>query len=147
MIHLSQQRLVLMAAALLCAACTEKKSESAPANDQPAALEAKVEAAADVITPEVRAEAEEIFSSRCMPCHGPKGGGDGPASAGLTPPPANFQKAEWQKTVTDEHIEKIIQYGGVAVGKSPAMPPNPDLADKPVVKGLREHIRNLSNTP
>jgi hypothetical protein len=46
--------------------------------------------------------------------------------------------------VSDEHLERIITYGGGAVGRSPAMPPNPDLADKPVVKGLRQHIRTLA---
>ncbi len=91
-----------------------------------------------------RAEAQEIFATRCTPCHGATGGGDGPASAGLTPPPRNFHDKAWQSTVTDEHIEQIIQYGGAAVGKSPAMPSNPDLTSKPeVVAALREHIRSL----
>jgi len=79
-----------------------------------------------------------------MTCHGPQGHGDGPASAGLTPKPRNFSDQTWQTAVTNAHIENIIQYGGVAVGKSPAMPPNPDLVAKPaVVKALRAHVRNL----
>jgi mono/diheme cytochrome c family protein len=78
-------------------------------------------------------------------CHGPNGAGDGPASAGLVPPPRNFQDAAWQKSVTDEHIEKIVQYGGAAVNKSPAMPANPDLMSKPaVVAALRAHVRALA---
>ncbi|MCY1016532.1 c-type cytochrome [Pyxidicoccus sp. MSG2] len=101
-------------------------------------------ASAPALTPAVRQEAEEVFNSRCAVCHGPRGGGDGAASAGLTPPPRNFQDKAWQAAVSDEHIEKIIAYGGGAVGRSPAMPPNPDLADKPVVRGLREHIRGLA---
>lgn len=115
-----------VAGALVSAGCSDKKE----APSDPAAA--------------VQKEAEEIFNSRCTPCHGPKGAGDGPASAGLTPPPRNFQDKAWQAQVTDEHIEKIITYGGAAVGKSPAMPPNPDLADKPVVKGLRQHLRGLA---
>lgn len=118
-------------------ACTEKAAP--PADSAPA-----VAAAAPALTPAVRKEAEEIFNSRCTVCHGPRGGGDGPASAGLTPRPRNFQDKAWQSAVSDEHIEKIIAYGGGAVGRSPAMPPNPDLADKPVVAGLREHIRGLA---
>lgn len=138
--------LAVFVGALVAAGCNEKP-RAEPATDKAAAVEAKLEApAAEALTEEVRAEAKETFSSRCTPCHGPSGAGDGPASAGLTPPPANFTKDEWQKSVTDEHIEKIISYGGTAVGKSPAMPPNPDLADKPVVKGLREHIRSLSTS-
>jgi hypothetical protein len=82
---------------------------------------------------------------RCTPCHGPEGRGDGPASASLNPHPRNFHDVDWQKQATDEHIEKIIQYGGAAVGKSPAMPANPDLTDKPqVVAALKNHIRSLA---
>jgi mono/diheme cytochrome c family protein len=91
-----------------------------------------------------RAAAAEIFSTRCMPCHGASGMGDGPASAGLTPRPRNFHDVDWQSSVSDTHIEQIIQYGGAAVGKSPAMPSNPDLSSKPeLVTALREHVRDL----
>lgn len=96
------------------------------------------------ITAEARTEATQIFGLRCTPCHGPTGGGDGPASASLSPRPRNFHDAAWQSSVTDEHIERIIQYGGAAVGKSPAMPANPDLAERAaVVAALREHVRSL----
>ncbi len=96
------------------------------------------------ITPAARGEATTIFATRCTPCHGAGGRGDGPASAGLTPKPRNFTDPKWQGGVTDEHLEKIIQYGGSAVGKSPAMPSNPDLMSKPeVVSALRAHVRSL----
>jgi mono/diheme cytochrome c family protein len=89
-------------------------------------------------------EAEQIFETRCVTCHGPRGEGNGPASAGLTPPPRNFTDPTWQTSVTDDHIEKIIKFGGAAVGKSPAMPANPDLMAKAeVVAALRAHIREL----
>lgn len=91
-------------------------------------------------------EAQGIFTTRCVTCHGAEGAGDGAASAGLNPRPRNFQDDDWQSSVTDEHIERIIQYGGAAVGKSPAMPANPDLTGKPeVVSALREHIRSLDD--
>lgn len=89
------------------------------------------------------AKAVEIFSQRCVPCHGATGQGDGVASKGLTPPPRNFGDPAWQASVTDEHIEKIIRYGGAAVGKAPAMPPNPDLTDPAVLAALRAHVRSL----
>jgi mono/diheme cytochrome c family protein len=92
-----------------------------------------------------RAEARQIFEARCATCHGPQGAGNGPASAGLAPPPRNFQDPVWQKSVSDAHIEKIVLLGGAAVGKSALMPSNPDLAGKPeVVAGLREHVRGLA---
>jgi hypothetical protein len=93
---------------------------------------------------EATAEAQQIFATRCTPCHGESGGGDGPASAALTPKPRNFHDKTWQGSVPDEHIEKIIAYGGAAVGKSAAMPPNPDLADKHEVLGaLRARVRGF----
>ena len=94
--------------------------------------------------PAAKAEAEKIFQQRCVTCHGEKGQGNGPGSAALTPKPRNFLDPTWQRMTKDEHIEKIIVGGGAAVGKSPAMPGNPDLASKPeVVKALRAHIRQL----
>ena len=67
------------------------------------------------------------------------------AAAALTPRPRNFHDATWQTSVTDEHIEKIIQYGGAAVNKSAAMPSNPDLVVKPAtVTALRAHVRQLA---
>lgn len=89
-----------------------------------------------------RVQASNIFDTRCVPCHGSTGSGDGPASASLNPKPRMFKDKSWQGSVTNEHIEKIIQYGGAAVGKSAAMPANPDLQAKPlVVKALVARIR------
>lgn len=90
-------------------------------------------------------EAEQIFVSRCVTCHGERGGGDGPGSASLDPKPRNFGDPSWQASVDDAHIEKIIKFGGTAVGKSPAMVGNPDLTAKDdVVRALRAHVRSLS---
>jgi mono/diheme cytochrome c family protein len=121
---------VLLLAAIACS----NAPEGAAAANRPA------------ISEPARAEAKQIFSTRCTACHGPEGRGNGPASAGLTPKPANFHDLTWQGGVKDQHIEQIIQFGGAAVGKSPAMPGNPDLTGKPeVVAALREHIRSLAN--
>ena len=91
-------------------------------------------------------EAQQLFTTRCSTCHGARGAGDGPASAGLTPKPRNFQDKGWQSSITDGQIEKAILEGGLATGKSPAMPPNPDLNEKKdVVRALRAQIRGLAN--
>lgn len=115
-----------------------------PEGEAPAARSSAEEPASGGISEAAREEAERIFSTRCTTCHGPEGRGDGPASQGLDPQPRNFHRAEWQESVTDEHIEQIIMYGGAAVGKSAAMPANPDLTGRPeVVEALRAHIRGL----
>jgi mono/diheme cytochrome c family protein len=132
-------------AACLMAACSESSPD--PGATRPAGTPAAPAAAASPAVPaaDATAEATRLFSERCTTCHGPEGAGDGPASAGLTPPPRNFRDPTWQQSVSDQHIEQIIQYGGAAVGKSPAMPANPDLMSKPdVVAALRAHIRELA---
>lgn len=140
--------------------CAEKKADVPAAAAAPAAP-----ASAPVVTPAAApvapaatasvaaapaaaadpvAEAENIFKTRCATCHGALGKGDGLAAAALNPKPRTFTDKEWQKSVTDEHIEKIILLGGAAVGKSPLMPPNPDLeGKKDIVAALRAHVRKL----
>jgi len=97
------------------------------------------------ISPAAKQEAAEIFSSRCTVCHGATGAGDGPGSAGLSPKPRNFQDKAWQDSVKDDYVANIIKNGGGAVGKSAAMPPNPDLVEKTeVVNALVAHVRGLA---
>lgn len=128
-------RAVLLASFVLgAAACSSSEPTPGAAADGPPAA----------ISASASAEATKIFQSRCSPCHGAEGKGDGPTSKGLNPRPRNLQDAAWQTAVSDADIERIIQLGGAAAGKSPLMPPNPDLSDKPeVIKALRAHIRGL----
>jgi len=89
--------------------------------------------------------ADQVFATRCASCHGQDGAGHGPAAAMLNPRPRNYRDPAWQKTVTDEHIKKTIVEGGAAVGKSPAMAPNADLANQPVVvDGLVKIVRGFA---
>jgi len=128
-------------AAVAPAGCS--RSSEAPSAPQPAATPPSAAPAAPSATAP-KDEAQQIFASRCATCHGVNGAGNGPASGGLDPKPRNFHDPVWQASVTDEHIEQIIQYGGAAVGKSAAMPSNPDLTSKPeVVTALRAYVRSL----
>ena len=114
----------------------EPAAAPAPAA-QPAAQPAPA-AAAPVET------AADVFKNRCTPCHGANGKGDGPAAAALNPKPRDYTDAAWQKTVTDDQIKKTILYGGAAVGKSAAMPSQPDLESRPeVLDGLIKIIRDF----
>lgn len=88
--------------------------------------------------------AKEIFASRCTACHGASGKGDGAAAAALNPKPRDYTNKEWQASVTDAQLKKVIVAGGAAVGKSAAMPPNPDLEAKPeLVDGLVAIVREF----
>ncbi len=89
-------------------------------------------------------ESRDIFAQRCSTCHGQQGLGNGPAAAALTPKPRNYTDKSWQASITDEQLKQTIVGGGAAVGKSPLMPPNPDLASKPdVVAGLVVIVRSF----
>lgn len=102
-------------------------------------------AAGPQLDPQVVAQANEIYVQRCTPCHGETGRGDGAASSTLNPKPRDFNDVAWQKSITDEHIEKIIKMGGQAVGKSAAMPSNPDLMNRhQVVAALKEKVRSFA---
>jgi mono/diheme cytochrome c family protein len=90
-------------------------------------------------------EAKNIFQMRCVICHGQTGKGDGPGAANLDPKPRNYSDKAWQATVTDEDLKKVIVQGGAALGKSPIMPPNPDLGQKPeVLDALIAMIRGFA---
>jgi mono/diheme cytochrome c family protein len=88
--------------------------------------------------------AKTLFQQKCVVCHGSVGLGDGPGAAALNPKPRAFADGTWQASVGDEQIENTILMGGPAVGKSPAMPANPDLQSKPaVVKELVKIVRGF----
>jgi len=120
--------------------CTPKEAAPAePKAAEPAPAPAE-EAAVDPV-----AEAAAIFEGRCTVCHGESGKGDGAGSAALDPKPRDLTSSEWQDSVDDEHIRKIIVYGGSAVGKAATMPANPDLDAKPeVVAELVKYVRDLA---
>lgn len=133
-------------AAALTLACGPSEQDAAPPAAAPAPPATAATASPGAEPSEAaQAEAKQLFATRCFTCHGSEGAGDGPASAGLSPQPRNLQDPAWQASVSDEHIEKIILYGGAAVGRSPAMPANPDLMSKPeTVAALRAFVRGLA---
>jgi mono/diheme cytochrome c family protein len=98
------------------------------------------------VAPEqARVEAAAIWKDRCVNCHGERGMGDGPGALILPVKPRALADSGWQASVTDEHIATVIVDGGQAVGKSPDMAANPDLATRPeVLDALVEHVRSLA---
>lgn len=92
-------------------------------------------------------DARAVWVERCVVCHGADGRGGAPSSvgfnAGLTATPPDFSDAEWQASRTDAQIEAMIASGGAALGRSPLMPGNPDLAARP---GMLEQLRLLIRT-
>ena len=93
-------------------------------------------------------QAQAMFNTVCVMCHGPDGTGNGPAASTLNPRPRNYTDAAWQASVTDDQIKEIILRGGVRLSKSPAMPGNPRLRERPeVLDGLVKIIRGFGKRP
>ena len=63
-------------------------------------------------TPNLIAEGEKVYKTNCASCHGDNGAGDGPASAGLNPPPRDFLvKENWKNGTKLSEIYKTLQEG------------------------------------
>jgi mono/diheme cytochrome c family protein len=150
MFRTPRARLSLVTFALLLLACSKSESaDNLPRQATPTPTAASP-APADTTGSggggsAAEAQAALIFKSRCSTCHGMDGRGNGPAAITLNPKPRNYTDPAWQKSVTDDHIREIIVKGGAALGKSPNMLANPDLADKPdVVDALMKKVRSFA---
>lgn len=88
----------------------------------------------------------ERFATFCSNCHGPKGMGDGPSSAGLSPKPRNFHDKTWQASVDDQRIYNVIKNGGASVGLSATMAPWGSLLSDEEIKALVGLIRGLGKS-
>ncbi|HUG98692.1 MAG TPA: cytochrome c [Gammaproteobacteria bacterium] len=84
------------------------------------------------------------FQQFCATCHGPAGAGDGPASAALRPKPRALDDAEWQATVDDDYLKKVIAEGGTAVGLSPMMTPWGHALKGEDLENVVAYIRSLA---
>jgi cytochrome c553 len=133
-------RYVLILACALAVTGCKKTEEEPPPSETPTPAGSGGSAAAT--NSAAAFEARHTFQTICATCHGPDGKGNGQAAAALNPKPRNYTDKAWQASVTDDDIKKIILNGGAAVGKSPVMPAQPQLRDKPeVVDELVKIIR------
>ncbi len=92
------------------------------------------------------AAAARLFAARCAKCHGALGAADGPDTSQFLPRPHSFADPAWQARVEDAWLSRIIVFGGPSVGRSAAMPPNPDLKDDPLLPLLVVHLRSLAHS-
>jgi mono/diheme cytochrome c family protein len=140
-----------------------KKPASAPSTPPPAAAAAPTPAppapppaaaptaALDCKNPtgELRgdkARGATLYAGTCASCHGATGHGDGPASKGLNPPPANHTDPGRMGKLTDLDIYHVICGGGASVGKSPLMAAWGPIVGDQGIRDLIAYIRTLSGT-
>ncbi|MBX3184308.1 MAG: c-type cytochrome [Polyangiaceae bacterium] len=121
----------------LTVGCGKKESAPAPSAEPSAKAASTTGASA---SGEASA-ARKYFKQKCVVCHGEEGMGDGPGAAALNPKPRAFSDKEWQKSVDDAYLKKIIVGGGSAVGKSNIMPGNPDLEDPDKAEVVAELVK------
>jgi mono/diheme cytochrome c family protein len=93
-----------------------------------------------------KARGSQLYAQTCASCHGAEGHGDGPASKGLTPQPANHTDPGRMGGLTDTDIYAVICGGGAAVGKSPLMAAWGPVVGDQGIRDLIAHIRSLSGT-
>jgi len=60
-------------------------------------------------TPELLSQGKKSYEQNCLPCHGPKGDGKGPAGAVLQPPPKDFTQPLNLWPVTKGAPQKIFE--------------------------------------
>lgn len=67
-------------------------------------------------TQAVVAAGKELYAANCASCHGTPGEGNGPAAAGLSPPPANLQALMHSPLAQDDYLMWAISAGGAEYG-------------------------------
>ena len=74
-----------------------------------------------------------IYDTQCFLCHGTAGAGDGTLAQKLKDKPSNWTAGGGGlKGMDDQKIFDVIAKGGIAIGKSKAMPANPKLSEAEV---------------
>lgn len=83
---------------------------------------------------------QDIFSSRCVLCHGKFGEGDGRMAKVIkNPPPADLTASR----LPDDYLKQIISKGGAGVSRSPQMPPWGDQLSAVEIESLILYLKSL----
>lgn len=86
----------------------------------------------------------DLFHKNCSSCHGNAGKGDGPAAIALNPRPRDLTDKSYMAGLNDEYIRDLIQKGGVAMKKSPLMPPLGSVLKDEDIADVIAYIRSLA---
>ena len=57
------------------------------------------------------ARGKTIYETRCAPCHGVEGGGDGPGAAAIEPKPRNFRDPTFWQGRTAQQLRLVVKQG------------------------------------
>jgi len=135
---------------LLAFACKEAAEAPPTASPQAEASSAKPTPAtpppAEPVAVDLAAGKTD-YGSYCASCHGPEGAGDGALAATLNPKPARHSDGAYMNSLSDEHLFKVIKFGGAAVGKSPMMVPMNGMLSDQQIRNLVAFVRSLADPP
>lgn len=56
-------------------------------------------------------DGKAVYETRCSPCHGMGGAGDGPAAAAIEPKPRNFRDPAFWAGRTAEQLRMVVRQG------------------------------------
>jgi mono/diheme cytochrome c family protein len=143
---------------LLAAACGPSESNApgeqpapppaaAPAAPAPAAPSSPPAAPAAAAAHGDAARGAALYQTYCASCHGPRGDGDGPVGASLNPQPAKHSDGSYMNALSNEHLFRVIEEGGAAVGKSPLMAPWGGTLSDEQIRDVVAYVRSLAKPP
>jgi len=147
-----------LAGCLLLISCGGEDSQpaatapgAAPAATAPAPVPAQpVPAATAVPAPAAKPDAAigaTLYAANCVPCHGPRGDGDGPAAVALVPKPAKHHDGAYMNALSNEHLFRVVKEGGPSVGKSPLMAPWGGILSDAQIWNVVAFVRTLAEPP
>ncbi|MBI3467517.1 MAG: hypothetical protein HY000_31290 [Planctomycetes bacterium] len=87
------------------------------------------------------------MTTYCALCHGERGDGQGVRAASLAKKPRDWTDMDWQKSITDEEIGRVIVLGGSGTGRSNDMPSFPHLKDSPELAEYINAVRSYTVFP
>ncbi len=59
------------------------------------------------------ADGKQVYTDKCLPCHGEKGDGKGPMAITFSPPPGNFCDPKfWEGNVDKKISDSVVQGKG-----------------------------------
>lgn len=119
--------------------------EGAAPEPTPAATAEETESPTGDLRGDPRAGAS-MYAQYCATCHGAGGKGDGPAATALVPKPADHTDSQYMGSLSDEHLYRVIEKGGAAVGKSPLMTAWAGVITDQQIRDLIAHLRALSGS-
>lgn len=93
---------------------------------------------------EVLTVVDQQYSSYCASCHGADGKAQSEAALAMNPRPRSFYGLEWQNSVDDAHITKVIKEGGTAVGLSSTMAPWGAVMSDAEIKDMVAKVRSFA---